>query len=413
MLGLLPWRIKSYILYTMEQNSYKRNEKIVFACLYDFQQMFFSKDVFLIPYYVAKQKGLSLLCYYGVNKGSTTIVSEHRGAKIIGGRWKRTTVLTELLDTIIQIVPRARKIDTLFVVGISTVHLLRVWVFKMINPKAHVIVFGDMEPKQAQQIVETNFYQSKTPGNFIKQRLADFFFRHTLFCVANCEAFETIKEIYEKRHWKGLLHYYPLLDDEAFAQYGMKRLSWEEKDNIMVCVGRIGNKQKNTEMLLSALEKVDLKDWKIYMLGPVTSSFDLNEKGDFQKIIDDFFQRNPQHKEKLIFTGIIYDQKVIFDYYNRAKVLLMTSRHESWGNVYSEAAALGCYIISTDVGGATLCSNNWQFGTKIEQEDSTGLAKVLQDMVDGNLKIDTSKAISLEDMCYSTQTQKNLSLVYE
>ena len=391
----------------MEQNSRKQKEKIVFACLYDFQQMYFSKDIFLIPYYVAKQKGLPLLCYYGVNKGNTTIATEYRGARIFGGRRKRTTALTELLDSL-QIILRARMIDTLFVVGISIVHLLRVWLFKMVNPKAQVIVFGDMEPEQAQQIVATNFYQSKTAGSFIKQRLADFFFRHTIFCVANCEAYETMKQIYAKRHWKGLIHFYPLLDDDAFAQYGMHRYSWEEKDNIMVCVGRIGNHQKNTEMLLSALEEVDLKDWKICMLGPVTSSFDLNSEGNFQEMIDDFFQRNPQHKDKLIFTGIIYDQREVFDYYNRAKILLMTSRHESWGNVYSEAAALGCYIISTDVGGATLCSNNWQFGTMIEQEDVAGLAKVLQAMVDGRMKVDRSKAIPLEDMCYSTLTKKKL-----
>lgn len=97
-------------------------------------------------------------------------------------------------------------------------------------------------------------------------------------------------DLCERKHWNGLLHFYPCLDDEKFESYGLKRKPFTEKENIMVCVGRIGCYQKNTEMLLNALRKVDLKDWKIYMLGPITSSFNLNEDDNFQKTIDTFLK---------------------------------------------------------------------------------------------------------------------------
>ena len=89
------------------------------------------------------------------------------------------------------------------------------------------------------------------------------------------------------------------------------------------------------------------------------------------------------------------------DYYNRAKMLLMTSRHESWGNVYSEAAALGCYIISTDVGGAKMCSNDWRFGTKVPQEDSEQLAETIQYFIDSKIFVDSEKSIPHSSLLYS------------
>ena len=98
---------------------------------------------------------------------------------------------------------------------------------------------------------------------------------------------------------------------------------------------------------------------------------------------------------------MIYDQKEVFEYYNKAKVLLSTSRHEGFANVYSQAAAMGCYIISTDVGGADVASNNWQYGTLIEQDDVVGLAKIMEKLVNNRMNIDTEKSLSIKSISYS------------
>lgn len=375
----------------------------ILAYAYQFQEMFLSKDIFLIPYYICKELGGKCKYLYTQNLGNTEIPKLHRGVTI--ERTKNKNVWKVFLK---EILTHAKDIDVLFLTGSSAVHMFATFLYKKINPKGKVVVFGDMEEPQARELNQNGFHYSGGLAGWIKEKLTDYFFRHVTYLVANTAAYHLMADLCERKHWNGLLHFYPCLDDEKFESYGLKRKPFAEKENVMVCVGRIGCYQKNTEMLLNALRKTDLKDWKIYMLGPITSSFDLKEGGDFQKVIDQFFEECPWYKERLIFTGMVYDQKTVFEYYNRAKVLLMTSRHESWGNVYSEAAALGCYILSTDVGGATLCSNDWKFGYRLKQENIGDLAKAIKEVVEGKVDMNEEMSISYYDLCYSNLVNKKL-----
>ena len=86
--------------------------------------------------------------------------------------------------------------------------------------------------------------------------------------------------------------------------------------------------------------------------------------------------------------------------------MLMTSRHEGFANVYSQAAAMGCFIVSTDVGGADVCSNYWAFGEKLPQENSEALADVLEKITSGDYDFPIEKALSFDEMCYSTNIGK-------
>lgn len=375
----------------------------ILAYAYQFQEMFLSKDIFLIPYYICKELGGKCKYLYTQNLGNTEIPKLHRGVTI--ERTKNKNVWKVFLK---EILTHAKDIDVLFLTGSSAVHMFATFLYKKINPKGKVVVFGDMEEPQACELNQNGFHYSGGLAGWLKDKLTDYFFRHVTYLVANTAAYHLMTDLFERKHWNGLLHFYPCLDDEKFESYGLKRKPFAEKENVMVCVGRIGCYQKNTEMLLNALRKTDLKDWKIYMLGPITSSFDLKEGGDFQKVIDQFFEECPWYKERLIFTGMVYDQKTVFEYYNRAKVLLMTSRHESWGNVYSEAAALGCYILSTDVGGATLCSNDWKFGYRLKQENIGDLAKAINEVVEGKVDMNEEMSISYYDLCYSNLVNKKL-----
>ena len=361
-----------------------------------FQEMFLSKDIFLVPYYIAKETGGELTYYYINNLGNTEIPQQHRGATLLHVETKNEAMA--MMKTIVR---NARKIDVLFINGSSAKHMTAVFLYKKINPSGKVIIFGDMEAPQAKELYMNGFMYSTGFSGKIKKLLTNFFFHNVTYIVANTEAYGYMERLFIRNGWSGLLHFYPLVDDEKFNSFGITRKTFTEKENIMVCVGRIGNYQKNTEMLLEALHKVDLKDWKIYMIGPITNSFNLNDGGNFQKRIDDFFDECPQHRDKLIFTGMIYDQKTLFEYYNRAKILLMTSRHEGFANVYSQAAAMGCFIVSTDVGGADVCSNYWAFGEKLPQEDSDALADVLEKITSGEYLFQITKELAFDELCYS------------
>ena len=377
----------------------RKKQVVAFSAI--FQEMFLSKDIFLVPYYIAKETGGELTYYYVTNLGNTEIPQHHRGATLL--RAEARNEPTAMMKTIVR---NARGIDVLFINGSSAVHMTAVLLYKKLNPNGKVIIFGDMEAPQAKELYQNGFMYSHGLTGKIKELLTNFFFHNVTYIVANTEAYGYMEQLFRKKGWKGLLHFYPLVDDEKYYSYGLTRKKFSEKENIMVCVGRIGNYQKNTEMLLDALRKVDLKDWKIYMIGPITSSFNLNNGGEFLKKIESFFEECPQHMDKLIFTGMIYDQKTVFEYYNRAKVLLMTSRHEGFANVFSQAAAMGCYIVSTDVGGADVCSNNWAYGDQLPQEDSDALAEIIQKITSGDYDFPKDKALSFDEMCYSKNIRK-------
>ena len=58
-------------------------------------------------------------------------------------------------------------------------------------------------------------------------------------------------------------------------------------------------------------------------------------------------------------------------------------------------------MISTDVGGADVCSNDWKYGIKLNQNDSVGLTNVLADLVCGKLEVPEEYAIPFAEMSYS------------
>ncbi len=84
-----------------------------------------------------------------------------------------------------------------------------------------------------------------------------------------------------------------------------------------------------------------MKEWKIYIVGSIEDTFQIK--------IDNFYLKNPDKRESIIFTGLI-SQKEKFLLYNRARVFLFTSRHESYAFALAEAAYMHNYIISTNVG---------------------------------------------------------------
>lgn len=367
-----------------------------------FQKMYLSKDVFLIPYYLAKKHNMRLRVVYGSNMGDKDIPNLYRGVTLVGKQRKRVNAFNETIDWLRHILPVAKKINSLFFCGCSTHHMFLTWLLLKINPDVSVIVFGDMEEPQAKEVLDSGFIYNKGLSAIIKRKLALFYFTHVKFTVANECAYRIMQKAYAKYEWNGLVSLYPCLDDEMFHNLGLELREWKDKDNIMLYVGRIGNEQKNTDMLLDALSMVNLYDWKIYLVGPITDSFEVGKSSNNLDITYRFFEKNPHLQGKVFFTGMIYDQKEIFDYYIRAKVFLLTSRHEGFANVLSQAAACGCYFISTDVGGAETASNEWKFGTKIPQEDSVAFAKALQDFIEGKTFIDESHKANINNFMYST-----------
>lgn len=147
-----------------------------------------------------------------------------------------------------------------------------------------------------------------------------------------------------------------------------------EKENVIITVGRLGTNQKDTETFLRALEKVDLKDWKVNLIGPIEESF--------QPTLKLFYEKNTHLKEKVVFTGNIANRNELKQEYLKAKVFVLTSRNEGFPLVFPEAISSGCYIVSTDLAPAYDITNNTEFGSLFSVGDDKELAIVLQNIID-------------------------------
>lgn len=169
-------------------------------------------------------------------------------------------------------------------------------------------------------------------------------------------------------------------DNEGLSGMNIKIKSYAEKKDQFITVGRIGATPKNTEMLLRALRNVDLKDWKMIVIGPYNDNFALK--------IDTFFCENSGKSENIVFMGNITDKQVLWNLYNESKVFVFTSDYESFGLVFLEAAMFHNYIVSTNVGAFPDVTQNGKYGESVPLDDDTALAKKMQDIVDGRADID-------------------------
>jgi glycosyltransferase involved in cell wall biosynthesis len=129
-------------------------------------------------------------------------------------------------------------------------------------------------------------------------------------------------------------------------------------------------------MLLNAVKKINLSDWKIVLVGPIEST-----ECHFQNTIDEFFTLNPNFKNRVIFTGPIYDKEKLWKWYNRSKVFILTSQWEGFAVVLCEALRFRNYIISTNVGGAKEIIGEG-YGEIVNNDDCLSLSESLRKIIE-------------------------------
>lgn len=152
-------------------------------------------------------------------------------------------------------------------------------------------------------------------------------------------------------------------------------LPFDKKQDIILTVGRIGSMQKNNQMLLNVLKKLNLKNWKMYFIGPIENIF--------IETINNFYKEKSELKEKVFFLGNIDNRKELYSWYNKSKVFCLTSLWEGFALVLPEALYFGNYIIGTNVGAIDEITENNKIGKIIEINDENELLIELQKIIDG------------------------------
>ncbi len=355
----------------------------------NFEYVHLGKDVFLTPYYLAKRFGFDLTVVIPNTAANRALGDTHRGARLHRERllWRREKrqVLREV-NFFKFILLQGRRVGVLMLFHLNTKSALQALLFKLVNSAGAVYLKLDMSSAGVEL--------AQAPcRDGVRGRLLRLIYRCFLrrVEVLSCETVE----VFERIRVRGLygipvadrLELIPNgYDDELISRLGVRVRSFAEKENLMIVVGRPGSYEKNTEMLLQAVRDLDLGTWRILIIGPT--------EGDFPGYFARFILENPRFEGKLILVGNVPNKSLLFEYYNRAKVFLLTSRREGFALVFPEALYFGNYIITTDVGGARETTADSSIGCVVPVGDCARFRAEMLRVIGGEVDLEARYAAS-------------------
>lgn len=351
-------------------------QKPTFVTIFtDTENFHLVKDVGQVPYFMYKTEGYDAeLIGYRNNEEYPYLNKEVKGLKLNFIPNKGRFLYFEL-GILSYLWSSSKSIDVLNLFHFKKDNLLYLILYKTLNPKGKAYIKLDMDILFFKGY-NAFLYSNYSLKNYILKRITKWIFNLTdIFSVETEEAKSYLLKVYPELQNK--LICMPNGVDSLYLDTEINPRSWDEKENIIISVGRIGTYQKNTELLLEALKNVDMKGWKVYVIGPVEESF--------APYIAEYFKTNPHLTEYITFTGNITSRAELFEWYNKSKIFCLTSRFEGFPITFPEVLYFGNYIISTPVSSATEITNHNQYG-KIVDPNANEFAMALKEcMADGYL----------------------------
>lgn len=356
----------------------------------------FGKDVILVPYYLGQALGYQteICCGYSEDVAKLILKAQKKGLTfsklpLNHNPYQRIPVYIKFL------LQNATSIDLLMCFHWKLETFVNILLYKLLNRHGKVYVKLDTASGQEWNLAERSYF-----GKVMRKILYTSCLKKT--DVLSCETSQAYTFLCKNSYFSNLMAKKLVLmpnafDEEEFVTTGVLERNYHQKENLMITVGRLGTHQKNTEMVLAALEHMELKEWKFVFIGPIEDKFN--------QVIEQFFRRNPEKKEQVLFTGGIDCKKELWEWYNRAKVFVCTSRWESYGIVLSEAKRFRNYIVSTRVGGAEDLIEQDKYGSFIIQEDDKDLSLLLSRIVDGQINIDVYHDYDVRQLSYKNEVK--------
>jgi glycosyltransferase involved in cell wall biosynthesis len=359
-------------------------KKIKFVTLfcYKIQNVHLTKDIGMIPFMFFKTLKMDSELVTIENKGEIfkSIKNEVIGLKLTFiSSFLKIPFTNIYFSAIIYLLRNSKSINILNIYHLDFSVIITGLIYKIINPMGTLYVKLDL----SSHFIRELFIPKTRLVDKLKLKIRKWYLSKIVSLVS-----------YENQNIKDvMIDLMPEISKKIiYVPNGIdptmrKRVNkFSEKENIIINVGRIGSYQKNTELLLSSLTKLDLKNWKVYFIGAIEDSFN--------NTINNFFRENPTYSTQIFFTGNIEDRDKLFDFYNRAKVFCLTSRWEGFPLVFPEAIYARNFIITTEVGGALDITNNGLNGKIIK--DDIDLIGVLQELINGEVDLKTNYHLAKE-----------------
>ncbi|KLT66630.1 glycosyltransferase family 4 protein [Pedobacter sp. BMA] len=356
------------------------------------------KDTGQIPYHAYRTLGYdaTLVSYYftlsgGRSKGPVKhppkdenvinndypyLKSEVNGLKLhfmpdLGrGKFYEKSIVNYLLS-------ESKKIDILNLFHFSAENIFYTLLYKLKNPKGKVYIKLDIDVDFYKS--QTSFFNTNSFLGSIKKFLYSVFLMPVFYKTIDLLSAESEYSLkYFQSRFPKLANktvQIPNGVDHLKIRFLIKKLEYNEKENIILFVGRVGSQQKNTELILRIAPQMNLKYWKIILAGPVEENF--------KKEIIFFFEKNPYLKEKIIFIGNLTEPTELYKLYNRSKILLMPSQHEGFPNAGVEAIFFGLVpVLSDKIYAFNTLTDFGQHGFNIPIDNDSKTISVINKIID-------------------------------
>lgn len=309
------------------------------------------KDTCLIPYAFYKEFGYEPVIV-------TAKKEEYTYLKYLEGLVMDIQPTPNCLDEWIEackqyILDNYEKIDILFCFGSYSTYTHIVPLYKSVKPEGKVILKLDAN----------SLWMDRIPYENDEYKL---FYENCN--LITCES-RALKK-FLSRKWPYKIEYvvngFMGKPDRGFVPY-------EEKENIILTVGRLGTKQKANHVLLEAFAKSanQIPGWKLRLVGSITP--------EFMVYIENFLKQNPNIAHRVTFTGNISDKGILEQEYRKAKIFAITSLQEGGTpNVFSEAALNGCYMVCSNIDAVQEVTNWGRLGKAFQMNNIEELAKILE-----------------------------------
>lgn len=222
-----------------------------------------------------------------------------------------------------------------------------------------------------------------------------------LYSIETKKSFKYINENYQ--HLKHKIVYFPNSVNDVYLRDKVNMRSYAEKENIILVVGRIGSRQKNHELLLSALSTIELGDWKVIFIGGI-------EPG-FNQYIKKYINKNSKTKEKILFLGEVSDRDTLYEWYNKAKIFCLPSRYENFSIACVEALYFGNWIIATRMTSTEELLDDGRLGELFRSGDVSELREKIIKSIDPDFLNETLRKSINEYAAKNYCWSKNIELI--
>lgn len=327
----------------------KRQKRVVSVSPYDvgWSNIFLTKDCGLVPYLLHKNHNCESIMV-GKRNGDYPYLDQYvKGLKM---EFLEKNNIEECCSYIRK---NAKDIDCLVLRGIYPINIYITIEYKQQNPDGLVYLALDANSAWMDRM------ESREPYfiNFMKQ--CD-------VIATSCYALQ--RHLNRKWPWKIECipnGYYPWVGEK-------RRPNFEQKENIILTVSRLGTEQKATDVLLEAFALIadEIPDWKLRLVGSVEEAF--------QPFLEQYWKKFPKLVGRIEFTGALLEKKDLYEEFQRAKIFALSSICEGGTpNVIAEAYFGGLAMAVTKIDAYEELIDNGRCGMSSPIGDPVAFSQIL------------------------------------